>query len=297
MLNQSKKILPEEYAPIPLDPAFPIRRPDQTLRGTEPEIPPHVHDCFEIGYCHEGTGLFVIENKIFSFLPGDAVVINQQELHILRSIPGCTTKWDFTNFDPVAMLAGAVTSEEKFLNPLPLCGSGFKNIISHRQHPDICRTILEIISELHEQKNGYQSLIRSLVWTLMVKLHRLPDTLPPQESNRTLPERSKLERVKPAMKYIAANYAEKIEIGELASRCNSSISNFRKLFHASLGCSPQGYIHKLRMKMAAVLLANSAHSVNRIALDCGFQSLSNFNRQFKEYHGAAPGRWRLEHKK
>jgi AraC-like DNA-binding protein len=292
MQFQSKTELSGNYAPIKLDLDFPVAGPDFTLRSETPTIPPHVHDCFELGYCYEGSGVFIVENKILSFSKGDSVVINSREIHIMRGNPGSVTKWEFINLAPELLLASYVPADERFIETWSLSGPKFNNIFSGNEFPEICLDIKSIINEVKEKKDGYRSAVRAMVWSLMVKLHRA--YAEEEEKESKAPDRKKLARISPAMEYIADNYSEPIEVEELAALCKSSVPNFRKLFVSATGISPLAYIKDIRMKVALSLLKNTKLSILEIALRSGFPTLSNFNRQFKAYYGKSPKKARKE---
>ena len=65
MQKQPKYRLDYEAIPLPED--FPIRYIAHRQADT-PITALHLHDHLEIGYCHSGSGIFVIENKVFSYL-------------------------------------------------------------------------------------------------------------------------------------------------------------------------------------------------------------------------------------
>ena len=75
------------YAPIRLDPEFSVSQPDFNERSSKPIIAPHVHDFLEIGYCYDGNGVVIIEDKILPFKKGDAVLINNRELQNWNILP------------------------------------------------------------------------------------------------------------------------------------------------------------------------------------------------------------------
>ncbi|MBN1556479.1 MAG: helix-turn-helix transcriptional regulator [Phycisphaerae bacterium] len=293
MRKQSKKASRGDYVPIPLHPEFPLSPLNYTRRTNVSPIAPHVHDCFEIGYCHEGTGIFVIENKIFSFRPGDAVIINHREIHIMKSSRSDeVTVWNFLNLDPAALLSGHIGLHEKCLETESLCGASFENLIRSETSPEIGHTILEIINEIKEEPDGYRSRVRALVWSLMVQLHRRGGAA---SVEGPVPQRRKISRISSAVEHILENYSTPIEMTTLAGLCHMSVSNFRKVFHAAMGCSPQEYIRNIRLKAAASLLQNTTKPVIEIALTTGYPTLSNFNRQFQKTHGTCPRNWRKNH--
>ena len=278
------------YVPIGLDPGFPVSEPDFNERSSKPTIAPHVHDFLEIGYCYDGNGVFIIEDKILPFKKGDSVLINNRELHIMTANAGEMTRWGFLYLDPVALLSSYVTTEESFLEPDTLCGRGFNNITNCDIHPEICAMTRDIIEEVANRKPGYKSIVRSLTWNMMVRYHRM------NAGRQTEPEvpglKENLRRIMPAMEYIAGNFSRPIDMGKLIRLSCSSESNFRKLFHKAVGCAPHVYIKRLRMKTAAVLLRNSRRPILDIATSSGYVTLSNFNRQFLEFYGVSPREWR-----
>ena len=291
MRFQSKSnIADSSYAPIKLNHDFPVSEPDFNVRSSEPPIKPHIHDCLEIGYCYDGTGVFIIENKILPFKKGDAVLINNREVHITAANPGGMASWGFINFDQIALLSAYAGPEERFLESDSLCGGGFENIINGDRFPEICGIIKTIIEETAHREKGYKSMVRSLAWSLMVKLHRLTAGIQPEPAIPDLHEN--LKRITPALEYIAANFSRTISMRKISVLCHSSESNFRKLFHKAVGSAPQAYIKKLRMKAAAVLLRNSSRLVLDIAISSGYATLSNFNRQFLDFYGVSPTEWR-----
>ncbi len=71
-----------------------------------------------------------------------------------------------------------------------------------------------------------------------------------------------------------------------------SSNNLRRLFWKYEGCTPCRYEAGLRIDKAKRLLAETNLSVLNIALQCGFESLSNFYRRFREHTGGTPGQFR-----
>lgn len=71
-----------------------------------------------------------------------------------------------------------------------------------------------------------------------------------------------------------------------------SSNSLRRLFLKYEGCTPSRYESGLRIEKAKKLLSESNMSILNIALQCGFESLSNFYRRFREQTGKAPGHFR-----
>ena len=285
MPNQSKFAV-EKFEHAELGEDLPVSKPDFNTRDENPEINPHIHDAFEIGTCFEGTGIFLIGNKMFSFKKGDAVVINSQEVHQAKGSPGNLTSWGWLYLDPVRMLADNVGSYGDCLNISRYCGSQFKNVIDGGEYPLLASNIRQIILENRDRPKNYKSMIRALTWQLLLHLERYYDG--PSGETEGAQDYKAIERIMPALKYIGEHFDKDMSVGDLAHLCFTSEPNFRKLFNKAMGCSSQAYLMKLRLNTASSMLKNTRDSILSIAEVSGYNNLSNFNRQFKSHFGISP---------
>jgi AraC-like DNA-binding protein len=281
------------FEPVVLDDDFPARAyKGYNVRGDVSPIPPHAHDCFEIGYCYGGAGVFTVENKILRFKEGDVSVINSRELHHMTSVRGKTCRWRFCNLDPARLLAGILPAESARLGGDKLRGESFGNIFSPDKHGGICAAVRDIIEELAEARPGCQSVVRALVWSLMVRLNRLAPQNSAEEPGAAPPDRAKLSMVRPALELMARNYKDPVSMSALAKKCGMSGPHFRRVFKAALGVSPTEYLARFRMSAAAALLKNSSEKIITVAALSGYPTLSNFNRYFKAEFGMSPREYR-----
>ena len=275
------------YTPIELPEDFPIRclrfeQRDRPITGM------HVHNCLEIGYCHSGTGLYAIEDKILTYQAGDVSVINDRELHHSQSLRGTLSQWTFISLEP-ARLLGPHAQDHGYLSIAPLCGREFNNILPGREYPGIVRLVRELAHELETRDPGYRSAVRGLAWTLMVRLNRLPGRT---HELRDAAEHSGIARIQPALSYTAQHYMDSIRVNEIAAKCHLSPTHFRRVFHKSTGKSPQDYLAQLRVSMASKMLENTTQSILQISLAVGFNSVSTLNRRFRAIMGCSPHQWR-----
>jgi signal transduction histidine kinase/DNA-binding response OmpR family regulator/ligand-binding sensor domain-containing protein len=70
---------------------------------------------------------------------------------------------------------------------------------------------------------------------------------------------------------------------------------YRKL-ESIMGLSPNEFISSIRLKRAAQLLKDSRYNISEISDRCGFNTIRNFNRIFKDEFGLTPTQYRIEHK-
>ena len=110
--------------------------------------------------------------------------------------------------------------------------------------------------------------------------------------------RSESRRVDKVQQYIAAHFHEDVRLETLADLTGMTPVAFSRFFHQRTGRTLSDYITQMRLGSAARLLIDTTHTVAEICYDCGFNTLSNFNRLFRKYKGCSPTEFRENfHKK
>ncbi len=102
----------------------------------------------------------------------------------------------------------------------------------------------------------------------------------------------RVESIKTALTYIKDNYREKIYLSDLAEQTNLNEQYFCRLFKKAIGHSPMEYINEYRIKQTRRLLEETNLSVTEICLECGYNNLGNFLREFRKYTGTTPLQYR-----
>jgi transcriptional regulator GlxA family with amidase domain len=191
--------------------------------------------------------------------------------------------------DPIRAGSGS-GAELVWLDPAPLAGKDFQNVVSAATHPDAGRVLLRIVEEWRDRRPGAELVLRGLIWELMVLVRR---GLPARRRSAARTGGAEYERLAPALQILTRRYASQLEIGGLARSCALSEPHFRRLFKQTLGKSPRAYWNDLRLRMAASLLRGTRRSVLEISQSVGFETLSSFDRLFKTCFGKSPRAWRL----
>ena len=105
-------------------------------------------------------------------------------------------------------------------------------------------------------------------------------------------EVSRSGRIQKVQDYIAKHYMEEVRLADLASLVNMSESAFSRFFKLSTGRSVSDYIVDIRLGAATYRLIDTTDPVSTICFDCGFNTLSNFNRLFRKHKGCSPTEFR-----
>jgi AraC family transcriptional regulator len=83
-----------------------------------------------------------------------------------------------------------------------------------------------------------------------------------------------------------------MSVMELARRVGVHPVYLARIFRAQGGCTPNEYLHALRVQRAAALLSANRRSVAEIAMATGFADQSHFTKQFRRAFGIPPGKYR-----
>ena len=97
-------------------------------------------------------------------------------------------------------------------------------------------------------------------------------------------------------KYINQNYMYDLPLEKLASIAGYSKYHFSRIFKEYNGMSYIQYINSKRIKAAERLMADSSLPITEVAMQCGFSSLTTFNRAFRKAKGCTPTEFRKLYK-
>jgi AraC-like DNA-binding protein len=99
-----------------------------------------------------------------------------------------------------------------------------------------------------------------------------------------------LSRIDKALRLIHSNYSEPFNVDQLAGSVNMSASAFHRAFKDVTSLSPIQYLKKVRLNKARSMLVEEGLRAGDAARLVGYESVSQFNREFKRYFGATPRR-------
>ena len=92
--------------------------------------------------------------------------------------------------------------------------------------------------------------------------------------------------------YIEENFHRELTLSELAKEASLHPTYFSDLFYQLTGVRPIAYIARKRIDKSQVLLLSTSKAIKEIAFECGFSSVSYFNRSFKQAFNMSPGEFR-----
>ncbi|KRP41258.1 AraC-type DNA-binding protein [Pseudomonas libanensis] len=102
-------------------------------------------------------------------------------------------------------------------------------------------------------------------------------------------QQGQFSRIATSLNHLHAHYAEPLNIETLAGYAHMSASTFHEHFKRCTLLSPVQYLKRLRLLKAQQLLLVEGMSVAQAAHSVGYQSTSQFSREYKRYFLRNPG--------
>ena len=101
---------------------------------------------------------------------------------------------------------------------------------------------------------------------------------------------SGLRQIAKAVADIRATFSQPLKIDALARLAHMSLSSFHQRFKDITGMSPLQYQKALRLEQAKRLMLGHAMDAKRAATEVGYQSASQFTREYARHFGSSPRR-------
>ena len=101
---------------------------------------------------------------------------------------------------------------------------------------------------------------------------------------------SSLTHVSLGVRWVSEHYRESFRVEDLAASCGMSTSAFHRSFQAVTGFSPIQFQKQVRLQQSRLLLMTGVDDVATIGYRVGYDSASQFSREYRRQFGLPPGR-------
>lgn len=99
---------------------------------------------------------------------------------------------------------------------------------------------------------------------------------------------AKSDRIQAALEYARRNLRAPLSVEELAEAAHLSPRQFSRAFRAETGQSPAKAVENLRVEAARVMIEQSRHSIDEVAVETGFVDPERMRRAFLRAFGQPP---------
>jgi AraC-like DNA-binding protein len=101
---------------------------------------------------------------------------------------------------------------------------------------------------------------------------------------------SRLSQINRAVRWIRTHYSEILRIEDLAQVAAMSVTSFHRHFRAITTMSPIQYQKQVRLQEARARLIAEVEDVAAVGFSVGYDSPSQFSREYSRLFGTSPGR-------
>lgn len=283
-----------QKSPIPENKAFVIKH------LTAPYFDPnwHFHPEYQLFVVLEGKGTRFIGDSIRPFKEGDMVFTGPDVPHIWRS-----DAIYFDKLQPLQTQGVVVYFHEHFLGTSLLKKEEMEKIqalffrarsgleIRGDTNKCITRMMLQLL-EVH----GLASLI--LLLQILDLLANSSECFPIANTGYVNQyKETETARMSKVYEYVMKNFKHRISLNEVAALSSMTPTSFSRYFKMRANKPFSRFVSEVRVGNACKLLHEDKLNIAQTCYECGFNTLSNFNKQFKEIMGRTPHIYKEEYLK
>ncbi|MCF8300466.1 MAG: AraC family transcriptional regulator [Haliscomenobacter sp.] len=249
----------------------------------------HFHPHYQLFTVIKGTGTRFIGDDIRHFEEGDTVFLGPNMPHLWRS--------DRNYFEKESQLQTegiVVYFKEDFL------GNDFfekpemfdiKSFLKNSERGlDLTGTLgTEMVNDLKELLGltGFEGISKLL--NILHKLSVTNDYQYISSSNYTNTHKiSETERMRIVHEYVLKHFKENINLSTVASLSNMTEAAFCRYFKSRTNKTFSDFVKEIRIGNACKILQDENKSISQTCYESGYNTVSNFNNQFKSLKGVSP---------
>lgn len=236
----------------------------------------HRHPYYHMFYITSGACKFVVEGTEHDLQEGQCLLVPREGAHSYMNPHGEVLEYlevkfalPQTAFESTLAKMGTIVSDDHLVGLL-------------------IRQILQEYSDLGSMADDSAASYLESILNLLTQTKRYQKK--PQSRFIDSSEFSALsQRI---IRYLEAHYAEDFSLDALAEAIDYNKSYLCVAFKKDTRMTIWDCLNTIRIRRAAELIVYSDHSIPQVAAQCGFASVSHFNRVFLKYVGTTPGQCR-----
>ena len=254
--------------------------------------PIHWHTAMEIIMPYENTYSITIGSDTISLNEDDIIIIPPGELHSLSAPDSGSRMIMLVDYSLLCNLKG-MDSLLNLLHPYMVIRKSNNDELKDELAEVLRNYMLEIESEYFGGFQYHEARIYSLLITFFVVLGRGTANNERRFGNFTTNKQHEyVQKFMNVCNYINEHCTEDVTVDELADIAGFSKFHFARLFKQFTNVSYYDYLTRKRIEHAETLLITPDISITEVAMQSGFNSLSTFNRVFKNMKNCTPSEYK-----
>jgi AraC-like DNA-binding protein len=276
---------------IPLSQIFVIRH----LKEKHFDPVWHAHSEYQLFVVLEGTGTRFIGDSIKAFMPGELIFTGPHLPHLWRSDEAYFEKKSSLMTDGIVIyfnenFLGEHIMEKEEMAALKKMFTKSMRGLEFYGPPKT--QVIQMMQEL-TQMHGIPSVIQ-LLHILEILANTKEYNYISSKAYDGSFNQDETDRMNLVYEYILKNFRQKILLEELADLLHMTPTSFSRYFTMKNNKPFSKFVSEIRIKHACKLLTETDNSIEQICYECGFNTLSNFNKQFKDIMLQKPTQYKKE---
>lgn len=256
-----------------------------------PNDMPHaqIHTEYELYYLVKGERYYFIEDAIYLITPGNLVLVSSGTVHRTACVRPNTSHERILLIFNGDFIQPALSKLD--IPPLP---DLFRTPVIQfdPSAQEMLRSLLQgIITEQTLMQAGYHVAIKLKILELLFLISRR-NAFPTSSIASTGLISEKHKKVNEATFYIKEHFMEPLSLQTIADSIFVSRGYLSNIFNETTGMKLTDYINIQRINYAKTLLCSSDANITDIAASCGYESITYFERIFKQLTGVSPLRFK-----
>lgn len=255
----------------------------------------HQHNYVEIMVVLKGQCRHIMGKQVYIEQPGAMGIIHYRQGHAIRTDQGPV---DVMNIYLDLTRRGLPTMPPAFRDILPSIlpfhpvFKNKRNQMIHLQFENpqrITPLLWGMHDELQQGQTGRQEALESYFRLFLMECCRSAQHAGHQP---TPPASSGAEQIEQLRSYLDTHCTESLGLDDLSRKAGLSRTSLCRSFKKHIGQTLFEYLLHRRIERSMALLRSENDKILSIALQCGFNDLSYFNRKFKKLVGVTPREYR-----
>ena len=255
----------------------------------------HAHSEYQLFVVLQGNGTRFIGDSIRSFKPGELILTGPHLPHLWRSDEKYFKKNSSLETKGIVVyldehFLGKNMLDKMELHKLKVLFDKSMRGLEFYGHNKLL--VIELMKELLHL-DGVRSLIHLLQILDILSSTKEYHYISSRHYSDSINEHE-TGRLNKVYEYIIKNYRNKIPLEKMAEMLHMTPTSFSRYFSMKNNKPYSRFIAEIRVKHACELLTETEMSVAEICYECGFNTLSNFNKQFKDIMRNKPTNYKRE---
>lgn len=243
----------------------------------------HWHEFYELCFVLRGRGMNIVNGTEHELSKGSLFLLTPADFHEIYSYPD--EPMDLYNLVFDDKLLDQEMREFMF-------GQVAEYMVDlNEDHHEIIELEFQLIrDEVQMKRPGHHILIKGAFERILLYLFRTYNEGQLHKASQdTTSHPSTVQR---ALVYIHHHFREALRLEDAAKQAGLAPNYFSLVFHKMTGISFQIYLQGLRLQFAKSLLQASDIPITEICFASGFNTLTHFERAFKQKFGSSPRTFR-----